>query len=305
MARYLAGRALLALGVMLAVSAVSFLLLHASGDLATAMAGETATVDDVARIRAQFGFDRPLPLQFAGWLGHALTGDFGRSLYYPDSVASLIAARLPVTAALAMLGLVLALLIAIPLGVLGAVRRGTWVDSAAVGTAVLGQAMPGFWSALLLITVFGVGLRWLPISGSETPAHFVMPAVALGWISAPVLMRLTRAGMIEVLGADFIRTAHAKGLPVRRVLFRHALRNAVVPVVALAAVQLGTLLSGSVVIETVFAVQGVGQLAWESISRKDFPVVQGILLVVAAIYVVLSLVADGLNAWLDPRIGRA
>ena len=132
-----------------------------------------------------------------------------------------------------------------------------------------------------------------------------MPAVALGWISAPVLMRLTRAGMIEVLGADFIRTAHAKGLPVRRVLFRHALRNAVVPVVALAAVQLGTLLSGSVVIETVFAVQGVGQLAWESISRKDFPVVQGILLVVAAIYVVLSLVADGLNAWLDPRIGRA
>jgi peptide/nickel transport system permease protein len=268
------------------------------------MAGEEASPEDVARIRTQFGLDRPLPLQFTDWVGHVATGDLGRSLFYPESVASLIGARLPTTAILAVLGLLVALLIAIPLGVLGAVRRGSWVDSAAVGVSVLGQAMPAFWFALLLIILFGVVLRWLPISGSDTPAHFVLPTLTLGWVSAPVLMRLTRAGMIEVLSADYVRTAHAKGLTHRVVLFRHALRNAIVPVVALAAVQLGALLSGSVVIETVFAVQGIGQLAWESISRKDFPVVQGVLLVVAASYVALTLLADVLNAWLDPRIER-
>lgn len=305
MLRFAGRRLLLALGVLLAVSAISFILLHASGDLATAMAGEDATAEDVARIRAQFGLDRPLPVQYADWLGQVATGDLGRSLFYPESVAALIGSRLPVTGTLALLGLTVALGIAIPLGVLGAVRRGSWIDTAAVGLSVLGQAMPGFWFALLLISVFGVMLRWLPISGSDSPAHFVMPALALGWVSAPVLMRLTRAGMVDVLAADYVRTAHAKGLPVRAVLFRHALRNAIVPVVALASVQLGAMLSGSVVIETVFAVQGIGQLAWESISRKDFPVVQGILLVVAAAYVLLTVLADVLNAWLDPRIRRA
>jgi peptide/nickel transport system permease protein len=300
--RYFVNRLILGLGVLLAVSAISFFLLHASGDLATAMAGEGATAADVARIRSQFGLDRPVLLQFGDWLAHVARGDFGRSLFYPDSVASLIAARLPVTAILAVLALGIAGLIAIPLGVLGALWPGGWIDGAAVCLAVLGQAIPGFWLALLLIMGFGVALHWLPISGSNTPAHFVLPAAALGWISAPVLMRLTRAGMVDVLRANFIRTARAKGLSEYAVLVRHALRIAVVPVVALAAVQLGALLAGSVVIETVFAVQGIGQLAWESISRKDFPVVQGVLLVVAACYVGLSLLADLLNAWLDPRI---
>jgi peptide/nickel transport system permease protein len=298
-------RLALALAVGIAVSAIAFLLLRVSGDLAASIAGEDAPAAEVERIRAQFGLDRPVLVQYAEWLGRALTGDLGRSLFYPESVAALIADRLPNTALLASLGLVLALAIAIPLGVAAAIGRNTWVDRLALGLAVLGQAMPSFWFALILIIVFGLTLQWLPISGAESFASFILPAVALGWFAAPVLMRLTRAGMVEVLAADYIRTAHAKGLPVAVVLFKHALRNAIVPVVALASVQFGNMLSGSVVIETVFALQGIGYLAWESISRRDFPVVQGILLVVALFYVVLTMLADLLNAWLDPRIRRA
>lgn len=305
MLRFALKRLLLALAVGLAVSAIAFLLLRVSGDLAASMAGEDASAAEVERLRREFGFDRPLIVQYGEWLGRALTGDLGKSLFYPQGVASLILDRLPNTALLAGMGLAIALALSIPLGVLAAVKRNTWVDRLALGLAVLGQAMPSFWFALVLIIVFGLTLQWLPISGAETLAHFVLPAVALGWFSTPVLMRLTRAGMVEVLGADYIRTAHAKGLPVGVVLFKHALRNAIVPVVALASVQFGNMLSGSVVIETVFALQGLGYLAWESISRRDFPVVQGILLVVALFYVVLTLASDLMNAWLDPRIRRA
>jgi peptide/nickel transport system permease protein len=243
-------------------------------------------------------------VQYGDWLARAVRGDLGRSLFYPESVANLIFSRLPNTLTLAGMGLVLALLISIPLGVLAALRRNTWVDRSALGLAVLGQAMPNFWFGLILIFLFGLTLGWLPVSGSDTLWHFVMPAITLGWFSAPVLMRLTRGGMVEVLSSDYIRTAHAKGLPVRVVLFKHALRNAIVPVVALSSVQFGNMLSGSVVIETVFALQGIGYLAWEAISRRDFPVVQGILLLVALFYVVLTLAADLANAWLDPRIRR-
>jgi peptide/nickel transport system permease protein len=303
--RYAARRLLLAIAVAFAVSAIAFLLLRVSGDLASSLAGEEATAADVERIRAQYGLDRPVLVQYGEWLWRALGGDLGRSLFYPEAVSWLILDRLPNTALLACLGLALALLLSLPLGVVAAVWRNSWIDRLALALAVLGQAMPSFWFALILIFVFGLTLGWLPVSGTESYANFVMPAVALGWFSTPVLMRLTRAGMVEVLAADYIRTAHAKGLPVGVVLVKHALRNAVAPVVALASVQFGNMLSGSVVIETVFSLQGLGYLAWESISRKDFPVVQGILLVVALFYVVLTLVSDLLNAWLDPRIRGA
>jgi peptide/nickel transport system permease protein len=297
-------RLALAIVVGVAVSAIAFMLLRISGDLAAALAGEDATAADVERIRREFGLDRPLVVQYGEWLWKALQADLGRSLFYPESVANLILARLPNTLTLAGLGLVIALGISIPLGVLAALRRNTWVDRSALGLAVLGQAMPNFWFGLLMIFLFGLTLGWLPVSGSDTLRHFIMPAVTLGWFAAPVLMRLTRGGMVEVLQSDYIRTAHAKGLPVRVVLFKHALRNAIVPVVALSSVQFGNMLSGSVVIETVFALQGIGYLAWEAISRRDFPVVQGILLMVALFYVVLTLLADLANAWLDPRIRR-
>jgi peptide/nickel transport system permease protein len=302
--RFTLRRLLLAVVVGVAVSAIAFMLLRVSGDLATALAGEDASPADVDRIREQFGLNRPLIVQYGDWLVRALGGDLGRSLFYPESVANLIFSRLPNTLTLAGMGLVLALLISIPLGVLAALKRNTWVDRTALGLAVLGQAMPNFWFGLIMIFLFGLTLGWLPVSGSDTLWHFVMPAITLGWFSAPVLMRLTRGGMVEVLSSDYIRTAHAKGLPVRVVLFKHALRNAIVPVVALSSVQFGNMLSGSVVIETVFALQGIGYLAWEAISRRDFPVVQGILLLVALFYVLLTLAADLANAWLDPRIRR-
>jgi len=302
MLRFAARRLLLALAVAFTVSAIAFMLLRLSGDLATTLAGQEARAEDVERIRQQFGLDQPLILQYGDWLWRALRGDFGRSLFYPESVGALIRDRLPNTALLASLGLLIALAFSIPLGMAAAFWRNSWIDRMALMLAVLGQAMPNFWFALLLVFFFGMTLGWLPISGTDGFANFIMPAMALGWYATPVLMRLTRAGMVDVLAADYVRTAHAKGLPLRVVLIKHALRNAVVPVVALAAVQFGNMLSGSVVIETVFALQGIGYLAWESISRRDFPVVQGILLVVALFYVVLTLLTDLLNAWLDPRI---
>jgi peptide/nickel transport system permease protein len=300
--RYMGQRFLLAVLVAFAVSVIAFVLLRTSGDLATMLAGEDATAETVAKIRRQYGFDRPLWVQYGDWLRQGLAGDFGRSMFYPATVARLIEERLPNTLALAGLGLLFSLAVAIPLGVLAAFRPNTWIDRLALSVAVLGQAMPSFWFALMLIVIFGLMLQVAPISGSDTWAHFILPAVALGYYSAPPIMRLTRAGMIEVLNSDYIRTAYAKGLRTGTVLFKHALRNAIIPVVALAAVQFGNMLGGSVVIETVFALQGIGQLAYESISRNDFPVVQAVLLLVAMFYIVLVLLADFLNAWLDPRI---
>jgi len=196
----------------------------------------------------------------------------------------------------------LSLIIAVPLGVLAAVKQGGWIDRAALLFCVLGQAIPTFWLGLTLIIVFSVTLRWLPVSGNASWAHFVLPSVALGWYAIPAVMRLTRNGMLDVLASDYIRTARAKGLRMPAVLFKHALRNAVIPVVALAAVQFGFMLGGSIVIEAVFSMDGVGQLAWQAIARKDFPVVQAIVLILALLYILLTLLADLLNALLDPRI---
>ena len=292
----------LALLVALAVSAVTFTLLNLSGDPAVAIAGEGAREADVEAVRAQYGLDRPLPVRYVEWLGGVLTGDLGYSNYLRRGVASVIAEHAPVTMALGALALAFALLLAVPLGVVAALRPGGAVDQVALTVAVVGQALPTFWFALLMIYLFGVELRWLPISGSGTPAHFVMPAVALGYYATPAIMRLTRAGMRETLEADYIRTARAKGLPAGVVLFKHALRNAVIPVVSLAAVQLGFMLGGSIVIETIFALNGLGSLAWRSIQRADFEVMQAIVLVLAAFYILLTLLADLLNAWLDPRL---
>jgi peptide/nickel transport system permease protein len=295
-------RALLALLVALTVSVICFLLVQLSTDIATAMAGEGARSEDIELIRKQYGFDRPLAVQYVEWLGRALTGDFGDSFYFRTPVSGIVWERMGTTLSLGALALSFALALSIPLGVAAAVRPNSWVDRLTLTIAVIGQAMPPFWFALLLILFFGLTLRWLPISGSETWAHFVMPAIALSYYATPAIMRLTRAGMLEVLQADYIRTARAKGLRPGRVLFKHALRNAIIPVVALAAVQLGFMLGGSVIIETVFALHGLGYLAYESITHNDFPVVQAIVLLVSVIYIVLTLIADLLNAWLDPRI---
>ncbi|GAA6120994.1 ABC transporter permease [Acidovorax sp. FG27] len=302
MLTYILRRLAVALAVMLTVAVVSFLLLHLSGDLATAIAGPESTAADVEKIRVQYGLDRPMATQFLDWLGAALQLDFGRSFYFQNTVMELVGERLPITLKLGAVSLLLAVAVAIPLGVAAALYRDTWVDRLALLVATIGQAMPNFWFALALIVVFSVGLKWLPVAGNTSWLHFVLPAVALGYYAMPSLMRLTRAGMLDVMGSDYIRTARAKGLSPARVVFKHALRNAIIPVVALAAVELGFMLGGSVVIESVYSMQGLGQLAWDSIARNDYPVVQAVVLIIATFYIALTFVADVLNAALDPRM---
>ncbi|PPC79278.1 ABC transporter permease [Pokkaliibacter plantistimulans] len=302
MLAFVVRRLLVALSVAFTVSVVSFMLLHLSGDLATSIAGPEATAEQVEDIRKQFGLDQPIVMQYLHWLWDALHFDFGRSYYFQDTVMGLIGERLPITLTLGGIALAVATLIAIPLGVLAAIKQDTWIDRLALLIAVIGQAMPSFWFGLALIVIFAVNLHWLPAGGNATWQHFILPAIALGYYATPAMMRLTRTGMLEVLGSDYIRTARAKGLNERTVIFKHALRNAVIPVVALMAVELGFMLGGSVVIESVFSLKGLGQLAWDAIARNDYPVVQAVVLIIAVFYIALTFLADVINAMLDPRL---
>lgn len=298
-------RAVLAILVAVTVLVLSFSLTHLAGDPALAAAGPQATAEDLAIIRRDNGLDRPLPLQFVTWAGNALRGDLGRSYLYRTPVSTLIAARLPITLRLGLLGIVFAVAIALPLGIVAAMFEGTIIDRVAMLLALLGQALPSFWLALLLIIEFGLRLQWFPIAGLDDWTGYIMPSLVLAFSAIPALMRLTRSGMIDALSADYIRTARAGGLSRWSIVLRHALRNAAMPVVAIAAVQLGFMLGGSIVIESVFNLPGIGYLAWESISKNDFPVVQAVVLLLAMIYIGLTLGADLLNAVLDPRLRRA
>lgn len=291
-----------AICVAFAVSIITFFVLHASGDPAMALAGEGASQEDIEYVRQHYGFNRPIYVQYLDWLMRALRGDFGDSIYLKMPVAQIIAEKAPVTMILGASALSFALVIAIPLGVLAAIKPNTIFDRAALTIAVVGQAMPSFWFALLLMIFFGVTLKLLPVSGNATWKHFVMPSVALGYYAMPAIMRLTRAGMIDVLSSDYIRTAKAKGLRPGTILFKHALRNAIIPVVSLSAVQLGFMLGGSIIIEQIFSLKGLGHLAWQSIQRSDFEVMQALVLTIALFYILLTYFADLLNAFLDPRI---
>jgi len=302
MLAYTLKRFSLAVLVALTVSFVTFMLLRFSGDPAAALAGVNATPREIEFVRVKYGMDRPVVIQYAAWAKRALQGDFGESNYFNQPVQAIIGGRLSVTMTLGGCALAFAVLLAVPMGVLAAVRPNTWVDRVALTISVIGQAMPSFFFGLILIIVFGVMLRWLPISGSDSWRHFILPSIALGYYATPAIMRLTRSGMLEVLASDYIRTAKAKGLRSGSVLFKHALRNAIIPVVSLLAVQFGFMLGGSLVIETIFAINGVGFLGYESIARADLPMVQAIVLMVSMFYVVLTFLADLLNAFLDPRI---
>lgn len=292
----------LAVAVGITVSLVSFMLLRLSGDPAIALAGENASEQEIEFVRQKYGFDRPLIVQYLSWSKRAVMGDLGESPYFNLPVTQIIGDRIGTTMTLGACALAFALLLSIPLGVLAAIRPNTWWDRSALTVSVVGQAMPSFWFGLIMIVVLSVWLRWLPVSGSETWKHFIMPTIVLGYYATPAFMRLTRAGMLEVLSSDYIRTARAKGLKPFTVLFKHALRNAIIPVVSLAAVQFGFMLGGSIVIESVFAIHGIGFLAWESIGRLDLPVIQAIVLLLSLIYVALTFFSDLLNAMLDPRI---
>lgn len=302
MLRFFIRRLGVSLLVAITVSVIGFALLRLSGDLASALAGETATPEEIARVAGMYGLDRPLYVQYFDWVWGALHGDLGTSLFSRTPVLELIVDHLGVTIALALSSLLLSLVVAIPLGVVAAMRPNSWVDRTALALAVFGQAIPNFWFALILIFVFAVKLQWAPVSGSDTWVHFILPTVTLGLGTMPAKMRLTRTGMIDALSSDFVRTARAKGLSARSVLFKHALRTAILPVVSVSAVSLGFLLGGSVIVESVFGLNGIGQLAFQSISQIDFPVVQSILVFLAFCYIFLTMLADLINARLDPRI---
>jgi ABC-type dipeptide/oligopeptide/nickel transport system permease component len=291
-----------AVTVAVGVAAVIFVLLHLSGDPVALMVPADAPPEVMEDMRRALGLDRPLPEQFISYLWRAATGELGTSLRHNRPVAQLIGERLPRTMLLATAALVLAVALAIPAGVVSALRRGTMVDRVIMVLSVAGQAVPIFWLALMLIWLFAVRLEWLPVFGSGTPAHLVLPAVSLSTIVLGRLARLVRSSMLEVLEQDYVRTARAKGLAEAHVVMRHALKNAAIPIVTVVGLQFAQLLGGAVVTETVFAWPGVGALAAEAVFTHDFPVVQGVTLMISLIFVGANLAVDLSYVALNPRI---
>ncbi|MCX5916651.1 MAG: ABC transporter permease [Deltaproteobacteria bacterium] len=292
-----------AIGVCLVISMISFFLLFLNTDPALLLLPPEAEVSDIAKFKKQMGLDRPVPVQYLDFLRKVvLHGDFGNSFMAKVPAAKLVRERLPATIELALAALILVNLVALPVGIVSAIRRYSLMDNVATFTALLGQAMPLYWFGIMLIIIFGVWLRWLPISGSDTWAHLVLPAVTLASWILPINMRMVRSGMLDVLNQDYIRTARAKGLTERKVLIKHAFKNAAIPVITITGMQLGALLGGAVVTETVFAWPGLGRLAVDSIRMGDYPVVQAIVVVFALFVVIGNLAADILAALIDPRI---
>jgi peptide/nickel transport system permease protein len=297
-ARRLLHTALVTLGVVTLV----FVALRLSGDPAATMLPGDASVDELRHLRRTLGLDQPLHVQYVAFLGSAVRGDFGESFRHQQPAFGLVLERLPATLELAFAALLLAVVVALPLGIVAALYRGRAADVLAMGFAVVGQATPYFWMGIMLILVVSVELAWLPTSGRGSWSHLILPAVTLGTHFAASLARLTRTSMLEVLGQNFVTTARAKGLGEPRVVLAHALKNAAVPVVTLIGLQFGMLLGGAVVTETIFAWPGVGRLAVQSIFVRDYPVVQAGVLVLALVFVAINLAVDLLYGTLDPRI---
>lgn len=291
------------LPVVFGVLLLTFLLVHmVPGDPVEVMLGESVASADRAQLRAELGLDKPLVMQFAGYLGKLVQGDLGRSIHTQAPVAGMLAERIPATAKLAVSALLIAVLVGLPLGIIAALQANQWPDSLATGFSLTLSAMPHFWLGPLLMMVFALWLGWLPVSGMEGGASIVLPALTLGLGLAAILTRMTRASLLEVLHEDFVRTARAKGLPEKTVILRHALRAALLPVVTIVGLQLGSLLAGAVITETIFGWEGVGRLLVESIEKRDYPVTQACVLVIALTYVMVNLLTDVLYARLDPRV---
>jgi len=299
---YVAARLATALLVVLGVSAVSFVLTFLTGDPAEIMLPPGATAVQIAKFRAEWGFDDPLPVQYWRFLRRAVQGDFGISLRHGQSSLPLIAARLPATFQLTVTAMLLAIVLAVPLGVLAATHRGGTSDLFAMGVALFGQSVPNFWLAIMMILLFAVSWGVLPTSGRGGWAHVVMPAAAIAINLAALLTRLVRTAVIEVLAEDYVRTARSKGLRELFVLGRHAVPNALIPLVTVIGLQFGYILGGAVVIETIFTWPGVGLFTIQAILNRDYPVVQASVFILATAVVLINLVVDLLYVWLDPRV---
>jgi ABC-type dipeptide/oligopeptide/nickel transport system permease component len=305
MTQYVVQRLILAGPVLLGVSITVFLMMHLlPGDPALAMlAGQSGiTPEDVDRVRRQLGLDQPVPVQYLNYIGRVLQGDFGESVHSHRPVLEMIGEQAGATIQLAFVAMAIAVTMGVVLGTVSALRQNTWVDTFSMVLALFGVSMPSFWFGLILIYVFSLQLGWLPVTGQGGWQRLILPAIALGMDFSAITARLVRANLLEVLRQDYVLTARSKGLRDRVVVTRHALRNAMIPVLTIIGLQLGNLLGGAVVIETVFAREGIGRLAVTAILSKDFPLVQGIVLVSAVVYVSINLLIDLSYATLDPRI---
>jgi peptide/nickel transport system permease protein len=302
MRTFLARRLLQSLVVLFGVSFVVFAILHLTGDPALVLLPPDASAEDVRRFREAMGFNDPFLVQYGRFLKGALQGDFGQSIRHGEPAFGLVVERLPATFELAGAALFLALCLAIPAGIVSAVRRNSPVDYVATVVALFGQSLPTFWLGIMLILLFSVQLQLLPSSGRGTLEHLVLPAVTLGLFTTARITRLTRSGMLEVLGQDYIRTARAKGVGDPPVVWKHALKNAAIPIVTIVGIELGTLLGGSVITETIFAWPGVGRLSVQAIANRDYPVVQAAVFLLASTFVAVNLAVDVVYTYLDPRI---
>lgn len=311
MAAYIARRIVSLVPVLLVVGSVVFVLIHLTpGDPAAVLAGPQATSDQIATLRANLGLDAPLWLQFMRWFGAALRGDLGTSLYFGEPVAVTLLQHLGPTLCLTGVASLMTLLIAVPSGILAAVRRGTPFDDAIMSASLVGISIPNFWLALVLILLFAVQLHWFPVAGYSAPEHgvwpwlraLILPGFVLAAQQAGIIARILRDGMLDALQEPYVQTARAKGLSEQRVILRHVVPNALVPTVTVIGSSVAALLGGAVVTETVFTIPGIGQLVVDSIARRDYPVVQGVVLLVAVIYVGVNLIVDVSYAAIDPRI---
>lgn len=304
MTRYIANRLAQTIPVVFGVSVLVFSMLHlVPGDPIMVMFAETgASGRQIELVRESLGLNDPLPVQFFRWLGRAVQGDLGKSLWGERDVAEMISEAFPSTLELTVAGMGVAILLGLILGILAALSHNSWLDNTTMVVALTAVSMPGFWFGLLLIFAFAVRFRWFPIGGGGTFKQLVLPAIALGVRAAALIARMTRSALLEVLGEDYIRTARAKGLGERVVVVRHALQNAFIPVLTVVGLQFGSLLGGTVIIESVFARPGVGRIAVLALQSKDFPVVQGVVLFIAMVYVFVNLMVDILYGYVDPRI---
>jgi len=302
MTRFVLRRCVYALASLLILSVTIFVLIRLTGDPATLLAAPHASEADLAAIRVQFGLDRSWPVQYLHFVGGALQGDFGTSIYYRVPAGALYWQRLPASLQLAAVAMTISLVVGISVGILAAVNVGRWWDRVGKLIALLGLSMPSFWLGLLLIHFFSVTLGWLPTSGRGTLAHVLMPAIALSGYFTAAHMRLTRSSMLDVLGSEYVKLARLKGLPESWVLVKHALKNALIPVVTLAGINLVLMINVAVVVETVFAWPGIGRLLFEGIEFRDFPVVQTVVLLGGVMVIMANLLVDILYAWIDPRI---
>ena len=303
MLRYFVRRVLLAIPVLIGVATLVFSLIHlVPGDPAQAMLGDGAAPQDIAELRTSLGLDQPLLTQYLTFLRRAVTGDLGRSFRTGQPVTTMIFERMPATAELAFAAMLVAIVVAIPLGVVAAVWRGTAIDHGAMTFALAGVSIPNFWLGPLLAIVFAVELGWLPVSGRGTLAHLVLPATSLGLALAAILARMTRASLLDELGELYVRAARARGVSTAASITSHALRNSMIPLLTIVALQFGAVLTGAVITETIFAWPGIGRLLIQSIGFRDYPMVQGCILLIAVTYVTVNLITDLMYGVLDPRI---